>query len=156
MPSVRDMLAGETPDPSQPSLQQEQRPDETRHDITDRLRQSAQLRVELARQEVETRQDAIIKIEARLGEISAQHLPKEEILADLQQASMRLNEARGNLARAEEAQLNTELAASTKIAETSMAQTPAAKPSVREQLKSYLAKAGLSGPSKSAGAAKVK
>jgi hypothetical protein len=101
-------------------------------DMADRIRRAAQQRVELARLEVENRQTDIVSLEKRLAEAKLQNLPEAEIKADLDQAQLRLNDARNNHARAKEAQFNTELTINERP------QVQAAhdhKPSIREQLK---------------------
>ena len=101
-------------------------------DMADRIRRAAQQRVELARLEVQDRQNDIISLEQRLAEAKVQNLPDAEIKADLDQAQLRLNDARNNHARAKEAQFNTELTINERP------QVQAAhdhKPSIREQLK---------------------
>ena len=120
-------------------------------DLTDRMRQAAQRRVELARLEVERRQEEVKFQQQRLSEAALHDLPQGEVSADINEAQQRLNEAQSDLARAEEAQFNTELAANQKLAPSELKQGPmqklpdgpkqgedaVAKPSVRDQLKSF-------------------
>lgn len=111
-------------------------------DLADRIRQAAQRRVDLARQEVEKRQEEVRHLEERLAEAAKHELPQAEIEADMTDAQFRLSEARSDLVRAEEAQLNTDLAAELKLNETAKGETQDTqkKPSVRDQLKGFFSR----------------
>ncbi|MDB6140645.1 MAG: hypothetical protein JWO94_3717 [Verrucomicrobiaceae bacterium] len=131
---------------------QDQKLAEDHADMADRIRKAAQLRVQMARLEVERRHDQVVRLEERQTEIGQQNLPPAEKAADLGEANMRLNEARADLVRAQEAQLNTQHAATEKIkaldlpsvADTALgadkALAPEKKPSVRDQLKGFFSR----------------
>lgn len=121
-------------------------------DMAGRIQQSAERRTDLARLEVERRQDEVRRQEQRLSEAVKHELPQQEILADLQEAKQRLGDAEFDLVRAEEAHQNTKLATDPMIGgpkekqsgpmqSLSEGQKPgvdtAQKPSVREQLKGF-------------------
>ena len=163
MPSVRDLLAGASQSDApavtslEPSLEKAENqrggeslelPQEEKQAdsqaMAERIRKAMQLRVQLARMEVERREVEVRTQQERKAEITQQNIPDDEIDADLSEAQMRLNEARADLVRAEEAKHNTHLAASREVQATF---TPRAskdatvilskKPSIRDQLKSF-------------------
>lgn len=169
MPSVRELLAaasqGSRPGSPQQSLAGAGLPGEGKpvegtpkvgdKDMAGRIQQAAERRVELARLEVERRQDEVRRQEQRLSEAVKHELPQQEIMADMNEAKQRLGEAEFDLVRAEEAQLNTELATQPKVAgpeekqtgpmqklpdENKTAQDTAQKPSVRDQLKNFFSR----------------
>lgn len=78
-------------------------------DMADRIREAAQRRTDLARLEVQRRQEEVRRHEERVSESEKHGLPVGEAMADRNEAMQRLNESRANLVRAEEAQFNTEL-----------------------------------------------
>jgi|GEM_PF-302939 len=169
MPSVRELLAaasqGNRPGGSQEGLSgadvglegklagpQSKAGDK---DMAGRIQQAAERRTELARLEVERRRDEVRLEEQRLSEAVKHDLPQQEILADMNEAKQRLREAEFDLVRAEEAQLNTELATQQKVAgpeekqtgpmqklpdENKTGQDTAQRPSVRDQLKSFFSR----------------
>lgn len=169
MPSVRELLAaasqGSRPGGPQVGLTGTGVGDESKQaapspkpgdkDMAGRIQQAAERRTELARLEVERRQDEVKRQEQRLSEAVKHDLPQQEILADMHEAKQRLNEAEFDLVRAEEAQQNTKLATAQMIGgplekqsspEQSLKEGPkpeqeaGQKPSVREQLKGFFSR----------------
>lgn len=146
MPSVRDLLAGATraaasaaqenavsgPEPKAAGVEPPKAGDS---EMSNRIRQAALRRVELAKLEVEKLQDEIVHQEGRISDAQAQSLPAAEIKADMDEAQMRLREARHDLTRAEEALHNTEVAARQKVKPEGVSAGDAKQGSVRAQLK---------------------
>ena len=128
MPSLRELMSQAS------GAAEPQQPDTLHMDLADRLRKTTQTQVELARQEVQARQDAITDLEERLAELSRQDLPANEVRADLNEAMNRLGDARAKLTRAEEAQFNAEIAANKKAPGPSLAEAAPAKPTIRDRL----------------------
>lgn len=79
------------------------------NDMAERIREAAQRRTDLARLEVQRRQEEVRMHEERVSESEKHGLPAGEAMADRNEAMHRLNESRADLVRAEEAQFNTEL-----------------------------------------------
>lgn len=169
MPSVRELLAAASQGsrPGEPqvgvpvtgvgdeSKQAAPSPKPGDKDMAGRIQQAAERRTELARLEVERRRDEVKLQEQRLSEAVKHELPQQEILADMQEAKQRLNEAEFDLVRAEEAHQNTKLATEPMMGGPQQklsgpveglpegpktGQEAAQKPSVREQLKGFFSR----------------
>lgn len=75
-------------------------------DIMERLRQGADQKAALAKLEMERQQQKIEQLEDQLDDLHQQGQPAGEIEGLLENARIRLDDARGDLARAEEAKVN--------------------------------------------------
>lgn len=160
MPSVRDtlklMLAGRGADQQQQRQDQQVgqgRPDPlpqgppgepgvgqdagqgVRDDMIERLRAVADQRAALAQSEINRRQEHLHQLQDRLEEVTKQGLPPGNLTDDIDEAGQRLNEAKADLARANEARKNTDLTLSLKqeTADASLAASMGGM-SVREKL----------------------
>lgn len=121
MPSVRDILNGvrsaaakaeqqaptvSTPEPSLETAQGEAAAQDEHAEIADRLRQAADQKAALAKLEMERQQQRIGQLEDQLGDLKEQGLPSDELEGQLDNAKLRLEDAKDDLARAEESKLN--------------------------------------------------
>jgi hypothetical protein len=135
MPSIRDILKGVQADSSASSLEQAEgqwqavqgtgagnKPGANlateisdRLVMAERLRVAAEQRTALARLDVERQQASVDQLKDQIEEIQNRNLPPGELSSQLNNAQARLDDAKADLARAEEAQLNTELTTNLKI-----------------------------------------
>lgn len=135
MPSVRDtlksMLAGRkgqqeqqqgvqqgegNPDPlatkTDESLAAEQGQGEGQDLLAERLKMVAEQRVALAQAEMKKQEQHLEQLQDQLKELTKQGLPPGRLTDDIDQATQRLNEAKAEFSRANEAKQNTDLTSS--------------------------------------------
>lgn len=157
MPSVRDtlksMLAGRKGQQEQqqglqqgeggPDLQATRMQDEAmameenqgqgRDLIADRLKMVAEQRVALAQAEIKKQEQHLEQLQDRLKEVTKQGLPPGGLTDDIDQANQRLNEAKAEFSRANEAKQNTDLTRSLRQ-ETTENSTEIGSERVRDKL----------------------
>ena len=124
MPSVRDILRGTQPDKSTGQQQglgggglqaggddgQQLNQQQEAALIADRLRQAAEQRAALAQKEIERLNIHMEQLQERMVEFGKQNVPVAELKRDMDEVALRISEAKSDLARAQEARLNTEFA----------------------------------------------
>lgn len=114
MPSIRDSLQQQqqrSPAPEQPAEAVSSPSHETQQkgdELTKRILQNQELKIALAKAEITRQQARVDQISSQIQDLEEQQLPPGQLSTHLNQAKSKLSEAKDDLARAEEAKLNTQ------------------------------------------------
>jgi outer membrane murein-binding lipoprotein Lpp len=113
MPSIRDSLQKQDQPAPKAELHaqgiaQSQGLAQQQDELTQRILQSQELKIALAKAEITRQQARVDQLSSQIQDLEEQQLPPGQLSTHLNQAKSKLSEAKDDLARAEEAKLNTQ------------------------------------------------